>query len=95
MIPRHQVSLRSEMDLPWHLQLDCVSRYVAALSNRDIPGYVEMDLRLGWRPTKQLEFSIVGQNLLDNQHPEFKQIILGPPPAELQRGVYAKITFRF
>jgi iron complex outermembrane receptor protein len=93
--PQHQVSLRSEMDLPWQLQLDCVSRYVDSLSNRNIPGYAEMDVRLGWRPTKQLEISIVGQNLLDNQHPEFRQLILGPPQAELQRGVYAKIIFRF
>lgn len=93
--PHHQVSLRSEMELPWNLQLDCVARYVDSLPNRNIPGYAEMDVRLGWRPTKHLEISIVGQNLLDNQHPEFKQLILGPPQAELERGIYGKVTFRF
>jgi iron complex outermembrane receptor protein len=93
--PHHQVSLRSEMDLPWHLQLDCVGRYVDSLPNRNIPAYAELDVRLGWRPTKQLEISIVGQNLLDNQHPEFQQLILGPPQAELERGIYGKVTFRF
>jgi len=93
--PHHQVSLRSEMDLPWHLQLDCVGRYVDGLSNRGIPSYVEADVRLGWRPTSQLEISIVGQNLLDNRHPEFRQLILGPPQTEMQRGVYGKISFRF
>jgi iron complex outermembrane receptor protein len=93
--PHHQVSLRSEMDLPWHLQLDCVARYVDSLPNRNIPGYAEVDFRLGWRPTKKFEVSIVGQNLLDNQHPEFRQLILGPQQAELERGVYGKITFRF
>jgi len=30
-----------------------------------------VDLRLGWRPCQNLEFSIVGQNLWDDQHPEF------------------------
>ena len=93
--PQQQVSLRSEMELPWNLQLDCVARYVDSLPNRNIPSYAEVDLRLGWRPTKQLEISIVGQNLLDSQHPEFRQLILGPPQAELQRGVYGKLTFRF
>jgi iron complex outermembrane receptor protein len=93
--PHHQVSLRSEMDLPWHLQLDCVGRYVDSLPNRNIPAYAELDVRLGWRPTKQLEISIVGQNLLDHQHPEFQQLILGPPQAELERGLYGKVTFRF
>ena len=93
--PHHQVSLRSEMDLPWCLQLDCVGRYVDALPNRNIPGYAEVDVRLGWRPTKQFEISIVGQNLLDHRHREFRQLILGPPQAELERGVYGKVTFRF
>jgi iron complex outermembrane receptor protein len=93
--PHHQVSLRSEMDLPWHLQLDCMARYVDALPNRNIPGYAELDVRLGWWPTKHLEISITGQNLLDSQHPEFQQLIFGPPQAELERGIYGKITFRF
>jgi iron complex outermembrane receptor protein len=93
--PQHQVSLRSEMDLPWHLQLDCVARYVDSLPNRNIPSYAELDVRIGWRPSNQFEISIVGQNLLDSQHPEFQQLILGPPQAELERGVYGRITFRF
>jgi iron complex outermembrane receptor protein len=93
--PHHQVSLRSEMDLPWHLQLDCMGRYVDALPSRGVPSYVEADVRLGWRPTKQWEISITGHNLLDNRHREFKQLILGPPQTELERGVYGKITFRF
>jgi iron complex outermembrane receptor protein len=93
--PHHQVSLRSEMDLPWHLQLDCAGRYVDALPNRSVPSYAAVDVRLGWRPTKQWEISVVGQNLLDHRHAEFRQLILGPPPAELERGFYGKVTFRF
>ena len=93
--PHHQISLRSEMDLPWYLQLDCLGRYVDSLPNRGIPSYAEVDVRLGWRPTRHFEISVVGQNLLDNQHPEFRQLILGPPQAELERGVYGKVTFRF
>jgi iron complex outermembrane receptor protein len=53
---------------------------------------VALDVHLGWRPTKNLELSIVGQNLLDPQHPEF-----GTPATrtEVQRSVYGKVTCRF
>jgi iron complex outermembrane receptor protein len=43
----------------------------------------------GWR---QLELSVVGQNLLHDRHAEF-----GPPEArgEIERGVYGKIAWGF
>jgi iron complex outermembrane receptor protein len=57
-----------------------------------VPSYVALDLRLGWRPTPNWEFAIVGQNLLDRQHPEF-----GAPATrqEIPRSVYGKLTWRF
>ncbi len=93
--PHHQVSLRSLMDLPHHLQLDCTGRYVDHLPNQNIPGYVSLDVRLGWRPTGKLELEVVGQNLLDNRHPEFNPSIIQYQKTAVERAVYGKITFRF
>src|SRR5205807_2443332 len=73
--PQQQASLRSSMDLPHDLSLDCTVRYVDRLTdvglNYHIPAYVALDVRLGWRPTKNLELAIVGQNLGNAHHAEF------------------------
>jgi iron complex outermembrane receptor protein len=93
--PHHQVSVRSLMDLPSNLQLDATVRYVDSLPAPGIGSYIGLDLRLGWKPFKNLDISIVGQNLLDNHHPEFPPGAILTPAAEIERAIYGKVTFRF
>ncbi len=93
--PHHQFSLQSSLELPWHLRLDATARYVDQLEQLGVRSYFEMDARLAWKPRHNLEFSIVGQNLLDNQHAEFAPTIIPIQSTETQRGVFGKITFGF
>ncbi|MDE2060094.1 MAG: TonB-dependent receptor, partial [candidate division NC10 bacterium] len=96
--PRHQVQARSLLDLPWHLQFDAAAFFVDRLSdlNPAVPSYLRLDLRLGWRPTKAFDLSLVGQNLLDNRHPEFRRVDVDPISAtEIQRSAVVKATWRF
>jgi iron complex outermembrane receptor protein len=93
--PHHHVTFRSLLDLPWNLQFDTTVRYVDSLPSAAIGSYVGLDLRLGWKPFKDWDISIVGQNLLDNHHPEFPPAAIQTPQAEIERAVYGKITFRF
>jgi len=90
--PEHQVVLQSMLDLPANLQFDVVVRYVDQLPMPNVPSYWGLDIRLGWTSIKNLDFSIVGQNLLDSQHPEF-----GAPATrqEIPRSVFGKVTWRF
>ena len=90
--PKNQFLIQSIMDLPYHIELDCILRYVDALPDPHVPAYTTADVRLAWHPKPGFEVSIVGQNLFDNQHPEF-----GAPATrqEIQRSVYGKITWRF
>ncbi len=90
LTPRHQVSLRSRMDLPGGFELDPTARYVDVLPAEAIPAYWTMDLRLGWRPADSLELSVTGQNLLQPHHPESNENV-----NEIQRGVYGKATWRW
>jgi len=83
------------MDLPWHLELDVAGRYVDSIRGPNIPSYFSLDVRLGWRPNPHLELSVVGQNLLDDRHPEFNSTIVNIQNTQVQRGVYGKITWRF
>lgn len=96
--PRHQVQLRSLLELPWRLQFDTSVFFVDRLPKLvpSVPSYVRLDLRLGWRPTEAFDLSLVGQNLLDNRHPEWGSIYGVPVrPLEVQRGAYVQASWRF
>lgn len=93
--PAHQFSLRSQVDLTRHVELDCGLRFVDALHSPNIPAYVTADVRLGWRPNAHWEISVSGLNLFDNQHPEFGPQVINTPLREVRRSVFGKITWRF
>lgn len=93
--PHHQFSLRSFLDLPHDIEFDCTLRYVESLPDFQIPSYVVMDARIAWRPLKNLELAIVGQNFLDDRHPEFQSVLIPTERTEVQQSVYGKVTWRF
>src|SRR5690606_9416226 len=96
--PFHQFGLRSYIDLPYDLQFDAQLRSVTkirsmaeAVEPESIPGYTELDVRLGWPVRDDLTLSVIGQNLLDNHHPEFGT---ERSRGEIERAVFAKVTYR-
>jgi iron complex outermembrane receptor protein len=93
--PRHQWYLRSSIDLPKHFEHDTTLRFVDHLPSLNIPSYYSLDAHLGWRPVSQVEFSIGGQNLLDNRHLEFIPDFINTAPTEIKRAVYGGVTFKF
>jgi iron complex outermembrane receptor protein len=94
--PRHSFGLRAQLSLTESLDLDAWLRYVDELPDLEVPSYLTVDLRVAWRPVKGLEISLVGQNLLDNRHPEFVQTTFYESvPSEVERSVYLNITWRF
>jgi iron complex outermembrane receptor protein len=99
--PQQQFSLRSLMDLPHQIQFDAALRYVdrltlssASASILHVPQYFSLDLRLGWKPTKNVELSIVGQDLLNGEHLEFAPT-LASQTTEVGRSIYGKITLTY
>ncbi len=93
--PHHQASIRSIVSLPHDVELDSWLRYVASLQSASIPSYWELDLRVAWKPWKNVEVSLVGQNLLDKHHPEMASSFLQTQATEIQRSMYGKITWGF
>jgi iron complex outermembrane recepter protein len=95
--PRHQFALGSYLSLPRGWELDAQFRHISALESLPeiptgdgIPAYSELDVRLSWRASDQMRVSIVGQNLLHDDHLEF-----GTPAARgaIQRSVYVKVAW--
>jgi len=91
--PHNMFNLRSYLDLPGNLEFDTALYYVDSIPFYKIDGYIRLDVRLGWHITKDLELSVVGQNLLDRHHPEIDDDSV--IATEVQRGVFAKLTWRF
>jgi len=60
-----------------------------------IPSYITLDVRLAWLPRKNLEIAIVGQNLLDDRHPEFAPTFIGTQQTEVERSIYGTVVWRF
>lgn len=91
--PEHMVTLRSLVDLPYDVQFDQTVRYVDRLPNPHVASYIELDVRLAWQPTENLEVAVIGTSLLDRAHPEFN----GGSAAqvEVERSIYGQITWQF
>jgi iron complex outermembrane receptor protein len=90
--PNNQFLIQSMFDFPRGIEAGFVFRYVDVLTNRYVPSYMSLDVQLGWKITKWLQLSVVGQNLLDKEHPEF--IPSSPSPRLIARSFYGKVTFR-
>ena len=86
---------------PWeNINIDFWLRYIDSNTAFNLQGpvpidsYVTLDMRLGWQPYKQIEFSLTGQNLLDNRHSEYIQESFSKL-IEIPRGIYGKIAWQF
>jgi iron complex outermembrane receptor protein len=93
--PNHQAYVRSSFDLPWNLQADVTVRYADSLPELDVPSYVEADVRIGWRPMKDLEIYVAGQNLLHDEHLEYESTPFGLEATEVPRSVTLGVNWRF
>jgi iron complex outermembrane receptor protein len=89
---KNQFMFQSIMDLPKNLQLDLTGRYADVLpavtpTIPRVPAYFTFDARLAWR-FKFFEISVVGQNLLEDEHSE-------TGASKIPRTIYTRITCQF
>lgn len=93
--PEHQLHIRSLLNLPYDLEFDAAFRYISDVDTFDVDSYEELDLRLGWHATKNLELAVVGQNLLDDSHVEYVSNLVDTERTGMVRGVYGKATWTY
>jgi iron complex outermembrane recepter protein len=99
--PENQVFLRSSMDLPYRTELEAAFRWIDTVHNGSlgatspgtVPAYAELDVRVGWHATKNLEISVVGQNLLHDQHAEAG--VPGSTQEQIIRSIFGKVAWSF
>lgn len=86
--------VRSSLDLKNNVQFEAFLRHIGDLGAEQTrtPAYSALNIRVGWRLTPGLDLSLVGQNLLDDRHPEFGT---APGYAEFRRAIYAKLLWEY
>jgi iron complex outermembrane receptor protein len=93
--PVNQAYLRSSWDFRRDWQLDVIGRYVDNLPAIGVPSYTTMDVRLAWRPCKNLEWAVVGRNLIDSPHTEFVDTFSGIVGTKVPPQVYTTLTWTY
>ena len=91
--PRHQVGVRTTFTPRPGVEIDGFLRHVARLPVPAVPAYTELDVRVAWRPTADLEVEFAGRNLLHDRHPEFGAPT--PDRVEIQRSALARVRVSF
>jgi iron complex outermembrane receptor protein len=90
--PSHMFALRSYLNLPANIELDAFVRAVGKLRASRLPGYRELDLRVGWAATDRIDVSLMGRDLLHRRHAEFMG---GAAQARFfQREAVLRVSFR-
>jgi iron complex outermembrane receptor protein len=92
--PQQQFNVRSQWDIRKDLSFDTILYYVDEVSAYQVPDYLRMDMRLGWKINNQMQFDLVAQNLLDDSHREFSSPT-DISATEINRSIYANITWRY
>jgi len=90
LAPEHQFSVRSYWNVTDKVQWDNMLYYVSAITP-PAGTYFRYDTRVGWQIVPGIEASLIGRNLLDNEHAEFP----ATPQAQIPRSALAQISWKF
>ena len=93
--PTHGAYVNIRRDLGQRLTLDGSLRYVGALPAIDVEAYTETGVRLGFRPTPDVDVHVAVHNALSSQHQEYAPVSLHSGPALVQRSVQMGVTWRY
>jgi iron complex outermembrane recepter protein len=97
--PEHMVQLHALHNLGHNLELDAGLYVNGKLSFQTTQGtvnvdkYTRLDLRLGWRPSSNVEVNLIGRNLLQRRHLEYHADDV--TASEVPRSVMAQVKLKF
>jgi iron complex outermembrane recepter protein len=94
-VPNHQAQLRSHMHLPLGLQWNTAAFFVGSLPALTIPAYTRMDSNLVWQAGERFSISLVGQDLLRDEHVEYSGPNSTVQSDFIPRRAYVKLSFWF
>ena len=90
--PRNQAYIGASYSLPKSFEISGNAYVVGELPNFQVPAHTRLDLNVGWKGLENLEFNVVGQNLLGSQL-EYGNFV--SPANVINRSIFGKITWTF
>jgi iron complex outermembrane receptor protein len=90
--PEHQFSVRSALEIRENIEFDGFLRFVDALPHLNVDRYTAFDVRLGWSPVADVIIEIIGRNLIEERHTEFKSE-LNNVYTQAERTVHGAVSF--
>ncbi|MBF0560091.1 MAG: TonB-dependent receptor, partial [Nitrospirae bacterium] len=93
--PLTQLMMRSLIDISRTLELDIEPHSESALKSLNIKGHSDINLQFAWKPLPKARLAVGVQNLLEKHHPEFTEEYFGTNPIQIQRNIYAKLTWQY
>ena len=93
--PNHKVFLASSWDLGCNWEFDLQARYTDDVPEDEARHYFGLNARLGWQATNQLEFELIGTDLLDHYHQEAGDDVSLNQFSEIRRGIFGELTWRY
>lgn len=94
-IPQHQWGLRSTCGLRRNVDLDLGLRYIGELTGLGVDGYAGLDVRLQWQVRPGWQLALVGRDLTQDRHLEFrKDAFINTQASHVQRDVYITSTWQ-
>lgn len=96
--PRNILSLRSSatvLGTQFDLWLRHVGQRNATASTPEVDAYTTLDTGLSWRLPQNLEFAIVGKDLLERRHSEIVSNFISSEPIAVERSAYLKVTWTY
>jgi len=94
-VPTHEAQLRSQVNLPRHLQWNAAANFVGSLPALAVPSYTRLDCNITWQAGERFSISLVGQNLQHDRHLEYTGPDSSVQSDLIKRTAYAKVTWRF
>jgi iron complex outermembrane receptor protein len=92
--PHIQAQLRSHLSVTRNTGWDVSAYFVDRLNFQRVPSYTQLDSGLSWRASERWSLSVVGQNLLKDNHLEFASSAFVVPTL-MKRGAYVKLTWQY
>jgi iron complex outermembrane receptor protein len=94
-VPVRMYSLFSTLELNRHLNWSVWFKHTGAIEVGNLPAYDIADSSLSWRAGRNVNLTLVGQNLFDKVHQEFSPRFVFSNPREFGRRFYLKSEWNF
>jgi iron complex outermembrane receptor protein len=93
--PRHSARIRSRIDLSHGLEWSASVYFVDRLPAEDIPAYTRVDTQWTWKWSERGSVTLVGQNLQQDHHFEFQDVLHSIDANQAKRGVYGVLRWSY